>query len=173
MKNKKVLITIIVIGVILIIGLLFTLMRYEKPIKEDYTGEKFTLDDIYYHNGEYIELSKDEVLKLIDDKANFLLFTYNDYCSLPVPCDNIFQKTMDKYDIDVVKLPFTQLKETKLYDTVKLAPSIILIKDGEIVNYLKADRDEDYDRYQNAKAFESWLKSYVNLTKGEENEKTN
>ena len=166
MKNKKVLIAIITIIVILVAGLvIFILTRPEKPIKEDYTGEKFTLDAAYYNKGEYLEKDKDEVLKLLEDKASFLLFTHNDYCTMPIPSDTIFQKTMDKYDIDVIKLSFSEFKETPLYDTVKLAPSFILIENGEIKSYLRADKDEDYDRYQKEANFESWLNSYVNLTK--------
>ena len=166
MKNKKVLIAIITIIVILVAGLvIFILTRPEKPIKEDYTGEKFTLDAAYYNKGEYLEKDKDEVLKLLEDKASFLLFTHNDYCTMPIPSDTIFQKTMDKYDIDVIKLSFSEFKETPLYDTVKLAPTLIIVKEGEIVDYLKADEDEDTDRYQDSKAFREWLNKYVILKK--------
>ena len=166
MKNKKVLIAIITIIVILVAGLvIFILTRPEKPIKEDYTGEKFTLDAAYYNKGEYIQIDSDKVKELVDNKKTFLLFTYNNYCNFPVPCDSIFQEVMDKYKIDVLKIPFDKFKDTDFYETVKFAPSLMIIKEGKIIDYLKADEDGDMDKYQDVKAFRNWLNSYIVLKK--------
>ena len=38
---------------------------------------------------------------LINSKDSFLLYTYNDYCSLKIPCDDIFRSVMNKYKIDM------------------------------------------------------------------------
>ena len=73
----------------------------------------------------------------------------------------IFEKFMDKYDIDFLSIPFEDFKNTKFYETIKFGPSIVIIKDGEIIKYLDANSDDDLPRYQDVSAFEEWLDNYV------------
>lgn len=127
--------------------------------------EKFSLEEIYYNEGKFLDANSIEMEQLLEEKKSFLLYSYNNYCSLPIPCETIFETVMKKYKIDVVQLPFAELKKTKLYETVSLAPTIIIIKEGKIIEYLKADQDSDLEKYQDAKAFEKWLKKYINLEK--------
>ena len=72
---------------------------------------------------------------------------------------------MVKDGIDVVSITFENFKKTDFYKEVKLAPSILIIKEGKIVTYLRADSDEDFDRYQDTEAFEKWLNKYIYLEK--------
>ena len=70
---------------------------------------------------------------------------------------------MDKYNLSFYSMPYSDLKETELYNTVKFAPSVIIIKNKKVVAYLKADSDDDYDKYQNSESFTNWLESYIYL----------
>ena len=163
MKNKK----IWIIGgivLVLIIGLLvFCLLNKDEELEVN--DDQFALDSEYYNKGEYIQIDTEKVKELVDNKKTFLLFTYNNYCNFPVPCDSIFQEVMDKYKIDVLKIPFDKFKDTDFYETVKFAPSLMIIKEGKIIDYLKADEDGDMDKYQDVKAFRNWLNSYIVLKK--------
>ena len=94
-----------------------------------------------------------------------LLFTYNNYCSLPIPCEYIFEDFMSKYNISIVSIPFKEFKETKYYKKVKYAPTIIIIKEGNIVAYLDANSEKDLDKYQNINDFEKWISKYIYLDK--------
>lgn len=49
--------------------------------------EKFYLNDSYYGSSEIRDIKADDLKS--DD--SFLLFTYNYYCSLAIPCDEIFK----------------------------------------------------------------------------------
>ena len=60
------------------------------------------------------------------------------------------------------------MKNTKFYENVKYAPSVIIIKDGEIVSYLDANSDKDLEKYQDANKFIKWLKEYIYLEKNNE-----
>lgn len=125
--------------------------------------ERIYLSDNYYNKGEFIEIKSNDLL----DKANdiYVLFTYNSYCSLPVPCEDIFKSFAKKYKIDFISIPFEEFKNTKFYETVEYAPSIIIIKNNEIVDYLDANSDKDLNKYQDQKEFESWLDNYIYFTK--------
>ena len=125
--------------------------------------EKFYLDDKYYNNGEFVELTSDEY-ELLDSK-NYVVFTYNNFCTLKIPCESIFKEFMDKYKIDFISIPFDEFKSTNLYKRVKYAPSVIVVKDGSVVAYLDAESDDDLDKYQDADEFESWLSEYIYFDK--------
>ena len=69
---------------------------------------------------------------------------------------------MVKYNISFLYLPYEEMKKTFIYDDVKLAPSVILIKEGKIVTYLNTESNDDLPKYQDADEFEKWLTSYIN-----------
>ena len=126
---------------------------------------KFYLDDKLYNSGTYIEINKEELDNLQNNKSSYLLFTYNSYCTFKVPCDNIFEEVMKKYNIDVYKMPFELMKKTFIYEKVKYVPSLIIINKGKIVTYLDANKESDLEKYQNSNKFENWLDKYIYLKK--------
>ena len=126
--------------------------------------ELFYLNDKYYNNGDYVNVTSND----IDYNNSYLLYTYNNFCALPVHCEDIFKEVMEKYKIDILSIPFNDFKNTNYYKTVKYAPSIIIVKNGEIVSYLDANSDKDLDKYQNTDKFINWLKEYIYLEKNNE-----
>ncbi len=132
--------------------------------RQDPTNKnRIYLDSKYYNKGEFITITPDELSSL--ENETYILYTYNSFCSFPIPCEDIFKEFMEKYNIDFLSLPFADFKETSLYETIKYAPSIIIIKNGEIISYLDAEKDEDLAKYQDASAFEKWLDEYIYFTK--------
>ena len=128
-------------------------------------NSKFYLTDKYYNNGEMISVSPNE----INNNESFILYTYNNFCALPIHCENIFKEVLEKNKIDALSIPFEDFKETSFYKKVKYAPSVLLIKDGKIIDYLKADSDDDYDKYQKVDVFQEWLEKYIYLNKEQSN----
>ena len=110
----------------------------------------------------FINVKNEDIEKLKEEKKSFIVFVYNNYCLLETPCDEIFKKVMDKYNISFLYLPYEEMKKTFIYDDVKLAPSVILIKEGKIVTYLNTESNDDLPKYQDADEFEKWLTSYIN-----------
>lgn len=125
-------------------------------------SSKFSIEKEYYKDSKYIDVNSEDIKKLKENKKSFIVFTYNNYCMLEIPCDEIFKKVMNKYNISFLYLPYEEMKNTFIYDEVKLAPSVILIKEGKIVAYLDAESDEDLLKYQDTEEFEKWLTSYIN-----------
>lgn len=154
MKNK---ILILIISICVICSLVFIFI-YNNKTKNN---ELFSLDNEYYGNGQMITIDKDRVNNLINNKSSFILFTYNSYCSFEVPCDEIFNSVISKNKIEMLQIPFDEFKNTKAYNYIKYAPSVIIFKNGKVVSYLDANKDEDLSKYQNEKDFENWLKEYI------------
>ena len=123
---------------------------------------KFSIEKEYYQESKFINVKNEDIEKLKEEKKSFIVFVYNNYCLLETPCDEIFKKVMDKYNISFLYLPYEEMKKTFIYDDVKLAPSVILIKEGKIVTYLNTESNDDLPKYQDADEFEKWLTSYIN-----------
>lgn len=153
--NKKVLFVIIPL---LLIGIITFVLMNNK-------SEKFSLEDKYYGTGEFIDVSNSELENIIKDKENFLLYTYNNYCSLPIPCDSIFGSVMKEYGFNILQIKFSDFKETNLYKKVKLAPSVLIFKDGKLIEFLDAESDNDLKKYQDKEEFKNWLNNYIGLKK--------
>ena len=125
------------------------------------TIEKFSLDEKYYHEGVFLKKSADEVNAL--GNGNFILYTYNSFCSFSIPCETIFSSFMKKYNIDFISIPYDEYQHTSLFQVVKYAPSILLIHNGKVVSYLDAESNQDLEKYQDVSKFEEWVLKYILL----------
>ena len=125
--------------------------------------EKFYLNNKYYNQGEYIKLNSSDLESIKSD--SMIIYTYNNFCNLPIHCENVFKEFMDKYKIDFISIPFAEFKKTSFYQDVSFAPSIIVVNNGKVVDYLKADSDNDYDKYQKVDIFEKWINEYIYFNK--------
>lgn len=125
------------------------------------SSSKFYLDNKYYNKGEYIKVESNDITK----KGKYIIFTYNNYCSLEVPCEDIFKEFMKEYKIDFLSIPFEDFKDTYLYNKVKYGPSIIIVNNGNIIAYLDSNKDEDIEKYQDVDKFTDWISKYVYLEK--------
>ena len=72
---------------------------------------------------------------------------------------------MQKYNISFLSMPFKEYRNISLYNEVKYAPSIIIVENGKIVDFLDAEKDDDLDKYQDVKEFEEWINKYVYFTR--------
>ena len=147
---------IIVLSILLLVGC-------THKMNQDDDKKRIYLSDSYYNKGEFINIESKELLDKVND--TYLLFTYNSYCNLPVSCEEIFKSFAKKYKIDFLTIPIDEFKNTKFYKTVKYAPSVMIIKNDEIIAYLDAESDVDLNRYQNLEEFESWLDNYIYFNK--------
>ena len=133
---------LIVVSLLLIIGGCI----FNSKMNQDDDKERIYLSDKYYNKGEYIGITSDELSKLGNE--TYVLFTYNNYCSFSVPCETVFEDFMKKYDIDFLSMPFEDFRNTKLYETIKFGPSVVIVQNGNVIAYLDANEDEDTKRYE-------------------------
>lgn len=153
MKNKK---SIIIVIVIIISIIILTFLGYICK------KEKFYLEDNYY-TYDMKKVSYNDINKLEKEKKSFILFTYNPYCSLKIPCDKIFEEYAKNKNITILTIPFDKFKKTEYYKTVKYAPSVIIINRGKIITYLDAEKDKDIKLYQDTNKFGNWIEKYIKL----------
>ena len=130
------------------------------------SNDTIYLEDNLYNNNEFISIDSTSINNKLD--TTYLLYTYNNYCSMKIPCENIFKSVMEEYNISMYSISYKDFKDTYLHDTVKYAPSVIIVDKGEIISYLDPNSDEDYDRYQDTNSFTKWLKKYIQLKRNDD-----
>lgn len=145
-----------------IILLVLVILSMTGCIKEN---NKFYLNDEYYNDGKLVDIDSKELTNLLKSNDSFILFTYNPYCNFKVSCENVVENFSKNNNITVFKIPFEEFKNTKLYNTVKYAPSIVLINNGKIENYLDPNKDEDSIKYQDEKALKDYIEMYIDTKK--------
>ena len=153
MKNKK----SIIIAIVIIISIIILTFFWYICKKE-----KFYLEDNYY-NYDMKKVSYRDINKLEKEKKSFVLFTYNLYCSLKIPCDKFFEEYAKNKNITILTIPFDKFKRTEYYKTVKYALSVIIINKGRIITYLDAEKDKDIKLYQDTNKFGNWMEKYIKL----------
>lgn len=122
-------------------------------------NQKVKLDDIYYNNGEYINI--DSTYLNNQTHNNYVLFVHNSFCTFKTPCDTIFKQYMKKYKIDFLTINIDEYKKTNFYTQVKYAPTVIVVNNNRIVAYLDAEKDKDLDKYQDVNEFEKWINKFI------------
>lgn len=146
--NKK--IVIVLIFAVLVVGIFFLKVN---------TNEKITIDDKYYQNGNYIEVTNEELDNL---DGNFIVFVHNGFCSMGVSCEEVFKEYMEEQKIDFLKIHIDYFKDSKYFDEVKYSPTVIIVSNNKVVAYLDANSDKDNQKYQDIKEFKKWISKYVN-----------
>ena len=124
---------------------------------------KFSLDEKYYDNGGFEVISLNDLMNLEDEKGNFLLFVYTPYCSYNVPCDLVFEQFAKDNNIKILKISYDDFKKSSYSNTVKYAPTVIILNDGNIITYLDPDKNEDIELYQDLNKFSLWINKYVSI----------
>ena len=144
------------LSVLVLIGIVIGTVIYLQP-------KKFKLNEKYYNEGNFIDVSNSELTDMLENKESFILFEYNYFCAFRVPCEDIFKEAFKDLKIDVNQISYDEFKSTKLHEKVKYAPSIILVRKGKVVKYLDASKDEDKIRYQDTLEFKKWIKEYIEV----------
>lgn len=134
-----------------IFGILFTFLN----------NQKFKLDDDQFGSSEFIQISGEEYDKLAEEKKSFLVFVDQDGCITADGLEKIATEIMKEKNVQIYRLMFSEMRKTKLHDSVRYYPSLAIIHSGEPVIWLKADADEDVDRYKDKNALENWLNTYI------------
>ncbi len=107
--------------------------------------------------GELVDISVKEYEKMTEDGKSFVLFVDQGGCDAADKLRGFMKDWSSNTGALVYRIMFSDMKESSLYDYVKYYPSVALIKDGEVVKWLKADSDEDADIYNSYDLLSEWI----------------
>ena len=126
--------------------------------------EKFLLEDKYYDSNSITELDVDTFNELIENKESFAIFIYQPLCATSSSFEQVLSEFSEEYQISFYKMSFSNMKETVLSHDIKYYPSFVVIQEGEFVQALDANSDEDVNYYKSVDEFVNWFTSYVELS---------
>ena len=125
--------------------------------------QTFRLNDEYYGTAQITEISADELNQLVAERRSFVVLVYQNMCSVSANFEAMMQEFVGAENLSIYKIRFSVLEDTALGESVKFYPSLAIYHDGELVDFLEANADEDTERYKDQAALRQWLTAYVQL----------
>lgn len=158
MNKKKLLLSIILIFVLLflVFFIIFNIVN-----------KNFYLDEKYYGNNEIYEIDIDKFNELLSNKESFGIFIYQPACSTSADFEQVLYDFLNQNQISIYKIKFSDIYEHT--DFLKFYPSFIIYKDGKMIDFLEADKDDDLKYYQSVDGFKEWFTKYVILKEVDNN----
>lgn len=150
---KKIISAALVLAFIVAIALTSLLKKEVKP---------FYLEEEYYKKSEMIDLSIEDLERLQEEKKSFIVFVHQAGCSNSANFNDVLKDFLKKNNVLIYKVAFSDLKNTDLEKKVKYYPSFMIFKKGELIDFLKANKDADLPKYE-SEGFEKWLRDYIIL----------
>lgn len=159
-KSGGVLWLVVGLVVVLIGGVLFV-----GAVSGWFDDPKVALSAEYYCgeecSGEFMELTKDEYERLIEEKKSFVVFVDQGGCTTADRVRGYVEDYAKEAGVKVYRIMFPEMKETSLHEEVKYYPSVVVVSRGKVVGWLKADSDEDAAAYNNFGDFQNWILRYL------------
>ena len=151
---KAILLTLALVVVVALIVVLAVVLN---------RSQTFRLNDEYYGTAQITEISADELNQLVAERRSFVVLVYQNMCSVSANFEAMMQGFVGAENLSIYKIRFSVLEDTALGEGVKFYPSLAIYHDGELVDFLEANADEDTERYKDQAALGQWLTTYVQL----------
>lgn len=123
--------------------------------------KQFRLEDQYYGQASYHEISADELQQLISEKKSFALFIYQPNCRASEDFENKLTNLINNKQIILEKIAFSNVKNTGLVPDLKYYPSLAIYHNGKLVNFLRTNADEDTPAYESEDGLVKWWEKYI------------
>lgn len=121
----------------------------------------YELSSEYYGYSNITTIDTAELTSLVEGRKSFALLAYQPNCRASEDFEKIVKEFSETERIGFEKIAFSEVKNSGLLDDLEYYPSVVLYHDGEVVTFLKTDKDEDLPAYQSIGGFTEWWKKYV------------
>ena len=156
-KQLGVLSLIVALVVVLLGSLLFV-----GAVSGWFDNNKVVLSpEFYSENAEMVNITADDYERMIKERKSFIVFVDQGGCDTAVRLRGYIEDYTKEAGMRVNRLYFQDMKETSLHEYVKYYPSVVMVSEGRVVGYLKADSDEDADKYNDYDAFKKWMELFL------------
>lgn len=128
-------------------------------------NKKFYLDEEHYEKGVITSITRDELNKLEKDKKSFMVFVYLPGCTSCAEFRSVLEGYIEENTLEFYTIAINDLKDSVILDHIEFAPSLVLYKEGKIVDALDAASDKDKAALTTEDGLVDWLDDYIYLTK--------
>ena len=145
---------LVVTGVVLFVG----------AVGGWFSGGKVVLDAEYYCtdcDGELIGLIGEEYEQLVSEKKSFVVLVDQGGCTTAERLKEYMKDYAKDKGIIAYRMMFADVKKGSLHEYVKYYPSVVVVSNGRVRGYLRADSDDDAKMYNDYEAFRRWMERYL------------
>lgn len=103
--------------------------------------------------------------ELIETKKSFIMLVDQGGCKTADKLRGFVEDYAREVGVMVYRIMFDEMRETSLHDYVKYYPSVVVVSRGMPVAWLRADKDEDADEYNNYEVFKLWIQKYLEISR--------
>lgn len=129
-------------------------------------SESFSLSADNYGEAATPEITAVEFEKLATEEQSFIVVVHMMLCPAELPLKDVAKRLAQGEKLRIYFLNEHEFEQTKLKDEMKYLPTAVVIRDGEVVEFLDAEADEDVEAYQTVEGLKDWLeKAGVELRK--------
>lgn len=107
--------------------------------------------------GEVVEITAEQFASLVDEQQSFTVIVHMTVCPAEFPLSAVAKKYAHNSGATLYSLDEEEFKQTELAETVKYLPSAAVYRDGKLLKYLDAEKDEDMPYYKTVEAFGEWV----------------
>lgn len=155
-------------------------------IKKEENGETiYDMSEIIYHNIDFdklnakkgyipnadtthalsfSEINKDNFKDITSKNEYTLIFVYLKGCSACSAFKTIIYDAKSYNALAVYQIEYNNLSSLGLdIPDLKYAPSLIVLKNGEVLDYLDSSLDEDKEYFKEAYSLSKWLSNYMDI----------
>ncbi len=123
--------------------------------------EKFSLENKYYDNGEFLEIDKTKLNELEDNSESFLVMVYTTGCFSCMDFEKVLTEFTEDNNLTVFRININDIEGTKIEEKIKYTPSLVIYKKGNVYKYLDANSDKDTEYYKSTDSLMKWLDKYI------------
>ena len=106
---------------------------------------------------EVVDLSMSDYNKIISDKKSGLIFVDQNGCVTAEKMRKFIDEISAENNMKFYRMMWSEAKEVMPHEEVPYYPSLVIIKDGNIIASLRANSDEDGPIYNDKKLLEDWI----------------
>lgn len=125
--------------------------------------EAIYLDEDYYEKSEFVELENQDLLDLEKNKESFIIVVYNRNCLGSADFTQVVEKYLEENQIKIYKIQGKNVNQTKIEKKIKFYPTMVMYRDGKIIDFLDAQSDKDTLYYQDIESLNEWITKYVKM----------
>lgn len=150
---------VLVGGVILAFSMLHS--RLQPKPEEPVVTERFALSEEMYEEAGLVDITAEEYADLVATKKSFVVVMHMVICPAEFPVRDVAKQLANEDGVRIYGLVEEEFKKTTLAQEVKYLPSMAIIREGELVDYLDAEADEDLLVYKTVEELRKWLGRWV------------
>lgn len=132
----------------------------DEPVVSEVT-EKFYLSDEIGAQGEVKEITAQEYDELVAARKSFVVVLHMVVCPAEFPVTNSAKELAHNEKMVVYSMVEKEFAQTELAQKIKYLPSVAIIHEGELVDFLDAEADEDLSYYKTAAGLKEWTEKWV------------